>query len=109
MRINEVCREVYNDAIRKGWHDNDSNHSPLEQHALFHSEISEATEEVRRGNPPLYFKDLIKPQGEAVELADVVIRIMDYFAYNGWDLEKVIRYKIDYNRTREYRHGGKLY
>jgi len=50
-----------------------------------------------------------KPEGEAVELADAVIRIMDYFESKGWDLEHVIELKHDYNKTRSYRHGGKKY
>lgn len=51
---------------------------------------------------------MAKPEGEAVELADVVIRIMDYFGHRGWDLEQVIQDKHEYNKTRPYRHGGKI-
>ena len=48
-----------------------------------------------------------KPEGEAVELADAVIRVMDYFGRQGWDLEAVIALKLAYNATRGHRHGGK--
>lgn len=48
-----------------------------------------------------------KPEGEAVELADAVIRIADYFGKNGWDLNAVVEAKMAYNETRDYRHGGK--
>jgi hypothetical protein len=48
-----------------------------------------------------------KTEGEAIELADAVIRIMDYFEAMGWDLEEAIRIKSAYNETRPYRHGGK--
>ena len=48
-----------------------------------------------------------KPEGEAAELADAVIRIMDYFESKGWDLEAVVLAKSAYNETRPYRHGGK--
>lgn len=50
----------------------------------------------------------LKPEGEAVELADAVIRVMGYFAKNGWDLEDTILRKLAYNATRGHRHGGKV-
>ena len=48
-----------------------------------------------------------KPEGVAVELADCVIRIMDYCGHAGIDIEEAIRIKHEYNKTRPYRHGGK--
>jgi hypothetical protein len=71
------------------------------------SEVAEATEAVRAGFPYLYFADG-KPEGEAAELADAVIRVMDYFEARGWDLEATIAIKHAYNKERSYRHGGKL-
>lgn len=50
-----------------------------------------------------------KAEGEAIELADAVIRIMDYFGHKGWDFEKIVRLKFEYNKTRSHRHGGKAY
>lgn len=106
MTIKELQRAIHSNAINKGWYDSDR--SALEYHALFHSEIAEATECVRKNQEYLYFNGL-KPEGEAVELADCVIRIMDYFEFREWDLSNIISLKMDYNKTREYRHGGKLY
>lgn len=51
--------------------------------------------------------DMVKPEGEATELADAIIRIGDYFAARGWDLEAVVALKMNYNRTRPQKHGGK--
>ena len=48
-----------------------------------------------------------KPEGIAVELADCIIRILDYCGKVGIDIEDVIRRKHEYNKTRPYRHGGK--
>ena len=56
----------------------------------------------------MYFNGA-KPEGEAVELVDAVIRIMDYFGYRGWDMEQVIEAKMEYNETRSYRHDNKKY
>jgi len=105
MGINEIMDEIHSIAKEKGWYDG-TPRTPLEIHALIHSEISEATEEVRN-NKEFYYKVDGKPEGEAVELVDAIIRIMDYFAYKNWDLESILKTKVEYNRNRSYRHGGK--
>ena len=48
-----------------------------------------------------------KPEGNAAELADVIIRVLDYCAYAGIDIENVLEVKHEYNKSRPYRHGGK--
>lgn len=109
MRLNDLVKKAYDNAVKKGWHE--IKRSPLEIHALIHSEISEATEQVRDGASAFYANpcDRKKPEGEAVELADAIIRIADYFGSKHWDLEKVIKKKMAYNAKRRYRHGGKAY
>lgn len=42
------------------------------------------------------------------ELADAVIRIADLCGYLGIDLEWQIKQKIEYNKTRPYKHGKKF-
>ena len=120
----KVC-EVTDMAAEKGWHDTPV--SPLESFALIHSEVSEAVEEVRKGNPPVYqillkpsgdtqmiepghalWHEKAKPEGELIELADAVIRIMHYCGKMGYDLGGAIEMKVKYNATRPYRHGNKL-
>lgn len=75
--------------------------------ALVHSELSEALEAMRHDNPP----DKHIPQFSSIEaeLADVVIRIMGYAKARGWNIPKAIEAKMEYNSTRSYRHGGKLF
>ena len=48
-----------------------------------------------------------KPEGIAVELVDCVIRILDYLAHAGVDVDDIVARKIAFNKTRPYRHGGK--
>lgn len=76
--------------------------------ALVHSEVSEATEEVRdaQGSMIMRYVDE-KPEGFVVELADVYIRIAHLCGMLGLDLEGAIEAKLAYNMNRPYRHGGK--
>jgi len=48
-----------------------------------------------------------KPEGIPIELADVIIRILDWFGKENIDADMMIRLKMKYNKTRPYRHGGK--
>jgi hypothetical protein len=108
--IDLLCIEAFDTALKHGWHDRPR--MPLEIHALIHSEISEATEAARTKRAELYFEPDAegnrKPEGELVELADAVIRILDYCGKRSWPLGHAIRLKMEYNETRPYRHGGKL-
>lgn len=50
----------------------------------------------------------VKPEGIAVELADALIRILDYCGHEHIDIDAIVREKHEYNKTRPYRHGGKI-
>jgi hypothetical protein len=39
------------------------------------------------------------------ELSDVIIRMLDLFAFKGIDIESHIKVKMRYNINREYKHG----
>lgn len=110
--INEASDAIHALAVEKGWYE--SERSPLEIHMLICTEVAEASEAVRSGltGPQgVYWPagPKGKPEGELIELADAVIRIMDYAASKRWDLGKAIQLKHEYNKTRPHRHGGKLY
>ena len=75
--------------------------------ALVTSEVSEAVEAVRTGEPHLQIVDG-KPEGIGAELADVVIRVLDLCEALNINLENCIDVKATYNETRPHRHGGKL-
>ena len=98
-------KDVHQNARDKGWWDTDRNDGELL--ALMHSELSEALEALRAGNPP---DDKVPAfSGVTVELADVVIRIMDYAEARGWSVAGAIVAKMEFNKTREHKHGGKRF
>ncbi len=106
LTIKRMCDEAWLTADLHGWHQLPFNIP--EKLALVHSEISEALEEYRDNSVvDLYVETDGKPEGFGVELADAVIRIADLCGELGIDLEKCIKTKMEYNKTRPYRHGGK--
>ena len=65
---------------------------------LIVSEISEAMEGERKNinDTHLHHRKMAE-----VELADALIRILDYAAAFGYDLDGAMREKLDYNRFRK--------
>lgn len=198
MNWNEFAKEVHQMAVEHGWREKRPSFADMV--VMFHSELSEAVEEYRKGRPNLYHECMCKksgspcvldlggdlcgeadadpcsmavekPQGVAVELADCILRILDTLAEagvdidseigycpaygdviqtiarchhhiseayiqttkmlgsmttayarllmcigtildwaerNGLDMEAILRAKHEYNKTRPYRHGGKV-
>lgn len=100
-RLQEVA---HGDMRANGFWDKDRNDA--ETMMLIVCEIAEATEALRHGNPP---DDKIPAfSGLEAELADVVLRVMDYSGGRGLRVPEALLAKMGYNRTRPYRHGKRF-
>lgn len=129
MQLKTLQEMIHQNAVDHGWWEDGERPFP-EIIALCHAELSEALEEYRDNKPMEYtvcagcqyntserncvlsdcphyaMKD--KPEGMAVEVADAIIRMLDWAEGAGIDMEAVILRKHAYNVTRPYRHGGKV-
>lgn len=107
--IKELQTDIHKCAVFHGWWDDKDPFSPDvagAKIALMHSELSEALEAIRNDNPP----DEHCPAYSSleIELADTIIRILDFAEARGLNIEGAVLEKMGYNRNRPFRHGGKV-
>lgn len=119
----EMQKDVHDTANSKGWWEGRysilgmaATHNPaslefarvnnqLSLLMLVNTEIAEAAEGLRHGNPP---DDKIPEFSAAeAELADAVIRIMDMAEAFNWNVAGAIIAKAEMNKGRAHMHGGK--
>lgn len=70
--------------------------------ALMHSELSEALEADRKD---LTDSHLPERKGLEVELADCLIRILDFAGMMNMDIGGAVKEKLEFNRSRDFKHG----
>ena len=100
--LNDLAYRIHRAAEAKGFWDGERNMGEMLMLAV--SELSEALEEHRAGNPPVYYDDG-KPEGLAVELVDCVIRCLDVLSSLGVNIDGIVNRKLAYNATRPHKHG----
>jgi len=105
FNLNGLAKAIHENAINHGWWEDERSFGEII--ALCHSELSEALE-AYRNSEKMVWDNNGKPDGMAIELVDCIIRILDYCAYAEIDVEKAILLKHEYNKTRPYKHGGKV-
>jgi NTP pyrophosphatase (non-canonical NTP hydrolase) len=102
--VDKFALDVYNNNVDHGfWEVPASETNKSEKLMLMVTELAEACEALRHGNPN---DDKVTDMpSDVVELADCVIRIMDYCNAFGLDLGAAIVAKHKFNVNRPYKHG----
>ena len=113
MRINEMVRMAYGNAVDKGFYEDVEVLSVLTEGVVEHewevldkatvatrlmlivSEVGEAVEALRHNDTAAFHE----------ELADIAIRLGDLCGHLEVDLEEEIRKKMERNKRRDYKHG----
>lgn len=98
---NALAQEHHLNMVAKGFWDKERNVS--ESLMLIVTEIAEACEADRHGNPP---DDKIPTfNGMEAELADAILRIMDLGQGLGLRVADALVVKLQFNKGRAMRHG----
>jgi len=120
LTFDEAQKQAYKIAVEHGWWEKPRDIPELLM--LMVTELAEAMEHYRKPFSPAedhtwqeyrnypsehYYTLDGKPDGFYIELADIIIRILDLCGHDHVDIGELVRLKMEYNRTRPYRHGGK--
>lgn len=121
--FSRVQRKAFENSVKKGFHDIDKDISntfcggtfsqsmqqarQAQRLMLIVSELGEALEAIRHGNPP--DSHIPKFSGVEAELADAIIRIMDLAETHNLRLADAILAKMSFNARRPKMHGGKKF
>jgi NTP pyrophosphatase (non-canonical NTP hydrolase) len=105
MDFNKFADKCFNIASDNGFHENDGSaketwNNPDRVNSILMLVVTELAEavEANRHNDFENFSE---------EIADVFIRLFDAAALMNVDLDAAISKKMEKNKTRSYRHGGK--
>lgn len=111
--LNDLAKIVHENSVEHGWWENERNFGELLM--LIVTEVAEVMEDWRHGRSMNTVQwevgphsGLPKPAGIPIELADIIIRVLDLCAAYDIDIDDALKEKISYNRNRPYRHGNLL-
>ena len=110
--LNKFAKKIHKQNKEKGFYVSKQN--VAQSMMLVVCEIAEAVEADRKGDfadldafeadPERIFEVHIKDTFQD-EIADAIIRLLDYCGATNLDIEKHIEYKLEFNKTRAYKHG----
>lgn len=103
-KVDVLGEHVHAWAKSKGWWDEERNNGEIL--CLIHSEVSEALEAYRHGNKPS--EHIPEFSAAEEELADVIIRVVDFSAARKMRLGDAICAKMKFNESRPHKHGKKF-
>ena len=108
--LNQLAEEMHSVAVSKGWFPPGEERNFGETMMLVVSELAEAFEHYRDGHDfqEVWIKESGAPDGIPIEIADAIIRLLDFCADQKIDIDRALHEKAEFNRTRPFRHGGKI-
>lgn len=102
-----MANEVFQNNVNHGfWEGKVEDYNKGEKLMLIVSELAEALEAIRAHDSP--DDKLSQYPGEHVEIADAIIRLLDYCAAYKIPIGEVLLAKHNYNVGRPYKHGKKF-
>jgi NTP pyrophosphatase (non-canonical NTP hydrolase) len=104
--FNDMMGETNKCAVDHGFWDADTDTADGTKLMLMVSELAEAQDALRHGNPP--DSHIAEFTGVEAELADCIIRIMDFAKQKNLRLAEALVAKHNYNKNRPYKHGKKF-
>lgn len=95
--MKEMGTAIHQLVVEKGWWKEERNNG--EMIALIHADLAEALEAMRKENPP----DSKVPEFSSVEveLADMIIRILDMAANRKWRVAEALVEKHRFNQSQQ--------
>ena len=100
MRLNELAKEAHIQADKNGFWNKDTIPTDVRDVLiallLINGEVNEAVEVLRKDQGIDRLHE---------ELADIMIRLLDLMGYVNMDVDSIVSKKMEYNKTRPYKHG----
>ena len=101
--INQLSLDCFDNSKRHGfWGRNAETRNDGEMIALIHYELSEMLEAIRKPMMSDHIPTFTLVEEEA---ADVLIRLLDMSAGREWDIGGALVAKMEFNKSRSFKHG----
>lgn len=105
MNLNDLRDEVYEDAVAHGLYD-EPEYNKAHRFGPAHvcnNLAHRIREEVQELIVTTYYANL---KGFVEELADIIILCLSVAGHLGIDIDKAVRDKVEFNKTRPWKHEG---